>query len=208
MITDTYIKFWPAEYHSQSAIDAALQLRAEIGAGDKTLESIDRIEIDSFDAAVDIIGSDPEKWRPKTRETADHSLPYCVAVALADGEVGHAQFQPARFQDERLLGLVAKVQVHRDPALSARYPAGIPNRLRVRLRSGRELVRDVEFPLGHARNPMSDTQVERKFHVEAEPHLSSTSRAALLQNLWQLDTCTDMKGLMTMFSMGRAHCES
>jgi 2-methylcitrate dehydratase len=75
MINDTYIKFWPAEYHSQSAIDAALQLRAEIGAGDKTIDAIDRIDNDSFDASVDIIGSDPETWRPKTRETADHSLP-------------------------------------------------------------------------------------------------------------------------------------
>ena len=45
------------------------------------------IDIESFDAAVDIIGKDPEKWRPKTRETADHSLPYCTAVALVDGDV-------------------------------------------------------------------------------------------------------------------------
>src|SRR5207247_7495129 len=83
MITDTYIKFWPAEYHSQSAIDAALQLRPEVGDA----RAVTAIDIHTFDAAVDIIGKDPEKWRPKTRETADHSLPYCTAVALADGDV-------------------------------------------------------------------------------------------------------------------------
>src|SRR5262249_30413381 len=77
MLSHTYIKFWPAEYHSQSAIDAALQLRAKIGDVGK----IRSIDIHTFDAAVDIIGKDPEKWRPKTRETADHSLPYCTAVA-------------------------------------------------------------------------------------------------------------------------------
>ena len=137
MISKTYIKYWPAEYHSQSAIDAALQLRPELGS----VEQIEQIDIDSFDAAVDIIGSDPEKWRPRTRETADHSLPYCVAVALADGEVGHAQFAPERFRDESLLQLVARIRVLRDPALTARYPAGIPNRLRNRLRDGRQLVR-------------------------------------------------------------------
>src|SRR5438128_3689123 len=122
MITETYIKFWPAEYHSQSAIDAALQLRPQIG----DMRSIKSIDIHTFDAAVDIIGKDPEKWQPKTRETADHSLPYCTAVALVDGDVTDAQFEHERITDPALLDTVAKVKVHRDAALSARYPAGIP----------------------------------------------------------------------------------
>src|SRR6516225_2772947 len=129
MITSTYIKFWPAEYHSQSAIDAALQLRPEVGDP----RNVERIDIHTFDAAVDIIGQDPEKWRPRTRETADHSLPYCTAVALADGKVTLAQFDPKRFTDPALLDLTAKVRVHRDSALSQRYPRGIPNRLTVTL---------------------------------------------------------------------------
>jgi len=196
MINQTYIKFWPAEYHSQSAIDAALQLRAEIGAGDKTIDAIDRIDIDSFDASVDIIGSDPEKWRPKTRETADHSLPYCVAVALADGEVGHAQFEPTRFTDERLLDLVARIKVHRDAALSARYPAGIPNRLRIKLKDGRELVREVEFPRGHARNPMTDAEVEAKFRDEAAPHLPEVRCEDVLRTIWNLEQLTTVGDLI------------
>src|SRR5207253_5214162 len=93
MITQTYIKFWPAEYHSQSAIDAALQLRPEVG----DIRNVAALDIHTFDAAVDIIGKDPQKWRPKTRATADHSLPYCAAVALADGDVTLAQFDPKRF---------------------------------------------------------------------------------------------------------------
>src|SRR5207248_10962857 len=145
MITETYIKFWPAEYHSQSAIDAALQLRPEVG----DVRNIKSIDIHTFDAAVDIIGKDPEKWQPKTRETADHSLPYCTAVALADGDVTLAQFDPSRFTDPALLELVAKVKVHRDAKLSARYPAGIPNRLTITLADGQQLVKEVEFPRGH-----------------------------------------------------------
>src|SRR5438105_5529121 len=129
MITQTYIKFWPAEYHSQSAIEAALLLRPEVG----DVRNVASIDIHTFDAAVDIIGKDPEKWRPKTRETADHSLPYCTAVALADGEVTLAQFDPKRFTDPALLALVAKVKVPRDAALSSRYPEGIPNRITVTL---------------------------------------------------------------------------
>ncbi len=162
MITQTYIKFWPAEYHSQSAIDAAFQLRPELGApagkgpaGNAAwvrdlVQKVKQFDIHTFNAAVDIIGKDPEKWRPKTRETADHSLPYCTAVALLDGEVTDAQFAPERFTDPVLLELVSKIQVHRDAALNERYPRGIPNRLTVTLADGRKLVKEVEFPRGHA----------------------------------------------------------
>ncbi len=181
MITETYIKFWPAEYHSQSAIDAAFELRPLLNApnvcgqaGNETwardlVKSISRFDIHTFNAAVDIIGKDPEKWRPRTRETADHSLPYCTAVALVDGEVTDAQFEESRFTDPLLLELVARIQVHRDAELNTHYPRGIPNRLTVTLTDGRQLVKEVEFPRGHARNPMSDAEVEQKFRTLVEP---------------------------------------
>src|SRR4051812_4981653 len=78
MMPQTYIKFWPAEYHSQSAIDAALQLRPEVG----DVTRVKSIDIHTFEAAYSIIGKYPEQWRPQTRETADHSLPYCTVIAL------------------------------------------------------------------------------------------------------------------------------
>lgn len=195
MITETYIKFWPAEYHSQSAIDAALQLRAEIG----DVRQIARIDIHTFDAAVDIIGKDPEKWRPKTRETADHSLPYCTAVALADGDVTLAQFEPERFTDAALLDLVAKVEIHRDGALSARYPAGIPNRITVTLADGRQLVREVEFPRGHARNPMTDAEVEKKFRTLVEPRYGKAKADRMLKTCWEMDQLTRAGELVRLF---------
>ena len=127
------------------------------------------IDIHTFDAAVDIIGKDPEKWRPRTRETADHSLPYCTAVALMDGDVTRATFDDKHLNDPALLDLVAKVKVHRDAALSKRYPRGIPNRMTVTLADGRQVVREVEFPRGHAENPMTDAEVEHKFRSLVEP---------------------------------------
>ena len=183
MIDQTYIKFWPAEYHSQSAIDAAFQLRPEVG----DVRNVTGIDIHTFNAAVDIIGKDPEKWRPKTRETADHSLPYCTAVALADGEVTHAQFDPKRFTDPALLDLVAKVKVHRDAQLNERYPKGIPNRITVTMKDGRKLVREVEFPRGHAGNPMTDSEVEKKFRTEVEPVYGKERAERILAACWGLD---------------------
>src|SRR5438093_2081528 len=133
MISKTSIKFWPAEYHGQSAIEAALNLRDQIG----DLSEIESILIESHDAAVDIIGSEPEKWRPATRETADHSLPYLVAVALTDGEVAAGQFSPERLADPRLIELVQRVKVQRRTDLSARYPEAVANIVTAQLQGGR-----------------------------------------------------------------------
>jgi 2-methylcitrate dehydratase len=194
MMTETYIKFWPAEYHSQSAIEAALQLRPEIG-DPKRIYSID---IDTFTAAVDIIGKDPEKWRPKTRETADHSLPYCTAVALVDGAVTEAQFAESRLTDPALLELVSRTRVHRDAALSELYPRGIPNRLTVTLDDGRKLVREVEFPRGHARNPMTDAEVEQKFRTLVEPRYGKARADAILALCWRLESLREAGDLIRL----------
>jgi 2-methylcitrate dehydratase len=197
MISQTYIKFWPAEYHSQSAIDAALQLRPQVG----DIRNVQRIDIHTFDAAVDIIGKDPEKWRPKTRETADHSLPYCTAVALADGDVTLAQFAPRRFTDPALLDLVAKVQLHRDAELNKRYPAGIPNRVTVTMKDGRQCIKEVEFPRGHARNPMTDAEVEKKFRTMVEPRYGKQRADALLAECWKLEALTSVTVLLKLLQL-------
>lgn len=183
MLPETCIKFWPAEYHSQSAIQAALRLRPAVG----DWRTIRRIEIRSFDAAVDIIAKDPEKWRPRTRETADHSLPYCTVAALADGDVSAVQFDEAHLRDEALLAVVARTEVLRDAALTARYPAGIPNRLTITTGDGRVLTDECEFPRGHARNPMSDAELEAKFRRLADGVLDGPAQARVLSLVGELD---------------------
>ena len=107
-ILDTYIKHFPVEYHAQTAVEAALALRNELieAEGPQAIERLSDIEIGSYDVAIEIIGRDPEKWQPTTRETADHSFPYCVAVALLDGrrDAELVQRQPAsRSGDTRVV---------------------------------------------------------------------------------------------------------
>lgn len=188
IIMQTSIKFWPAEYHAQSAIDAALRLRKQIGEP-VTIESI---VIQSHDAAVDIIGSELEKWHPQSRETADHSLPYLTAVALVDGEITSRQFASKRFHDSALLALVQKVRVERHPELSARYPQAVGNIVTVLLRDGRSFTERVDYPLGHALNPLSDAQLESKFHALASSHLSPERANAMLKTAWSLDHLGDV----------------
>lgn len=188
MINKTYIKFWPAEYHSQSAIDAALQLRSEVG----DCGQIESILIESFEAAVSIIGSEPEKWRPTSRETADHSMGYCVAVALLDGDVTRASFSEARIRDAAVLGLLDKIKIVETDECNAGYPDGIPNQLIIRMKDGRQLRKRVTYPRGHAGNPMTDEEVVAKFRRQADGVVRDATAEQIVEQCLALDRLTDL----------------
>jgi 2-methylcitrate dehydratase len=196
MINKTYIKFWPAEYHSQSAIDAAIQLRGELG-GD--VSQVTAIDIDTFEASYNIIGKYPEAWAPKTRETADHSLPYCTAAALYDGNVSLNTFDEAHFTNPDLVRFTGLVKVNHDAALDPRYPKGIPNRITLTLADGRKLSREVEFPRGHAGNPMTDTEVEAKFRMAVEPKYGPKKADQILARCWDFENVESVTELIEMF---------
>jgi 2-methylcitrate dehydratase len=195
MLPRTAIKFVPAEYHSQSAIAAALALRPRIGDPRR----IRSIAIDTFRAAVEIIAGDPSRWRPTTRETADHSLPYCTAAALLDGQVGTAQFTPERLADPLLLDLIARTSVAEHFAYTAAYPGAVPNRVHVTLDDGTTLTEEVLYPPGHERKPLSDEQLAAKFHALADPAIGvdAASRVrALVERLEELDQPHELLGLI------------
>src|SRR5216110_2073142 len=192
MILRTSIKFWPAEYHSQSAIEAALFLRNQIG---ERVE-VKSMTIESHDASVDIIGSEPEKWKPETRETADHSLPYITAIALIDGKVTDQQFQPARFTDPKIRKFLENVKVERNEELSAFYPGAVANIVHIELADGRRLTKRVDYPLGHAKNPLKDSQVEEKFHALVDPMLGGDRARKIIDIVWKLDAAKNVDELV------------
>jgi len=203
MILMTSIKYWPAEYHSQSAIEAALTLRNEIG----DLSRITSVVIESHDASVDIIGSEPEKWKPKTRETADHSLPYITAIALIDGEITDKQFEPARFKDPQVWKFLENVKVERNAELSALYPDAVANIVHVELADGRRLTQRVDYPLGHAKNPLKDSQVEEKFNVLVEPMLGRERVRRIIAIVWKLDKAKNVDELAKALEMPKKNDE-
>lgn len=199
-ILDAYIKRWPVEYHAQSAVDAALQFPAElVGHPD----GIGSIEIDTFDAAYQIIAKGPEKWDPKTRETADHSLQYIVVSALLDGDVTRRTFDPERIRDARTLDILkSQVTVREDPELTAGYPEGIPNRITVMTADGRREVREVRHPKGHARNPMTDEEVATKFEANAEGRWQPDRVARVQRLVWDLDRGRNLEELLGSLAEG------
>ncbi len=197
-ILDTYVKAFPAEYHAQSAIEAALDLRCKI----KDINEIQSIDVKTFDAALEIIAGDREKWNPKTRETADHSLPYCVAVALMDGGVGLRQFTEERITEPRLHQLIQKIRVVSDKDFTQQYPEAMPNEIEITTKGGSRYIEKVLYPKGHPKNPMSDEDIEGKFRELAGRFLSPFNMDRLLDRLWHLEEMKEITEIVTLWDIG------
>lgn len=197
-ITDTCIKYHPAEYHAQSAIEAAVQISKEI---ESDAGKIDSVRVCTFGAAYEIIGSGAERWRPATRETADHSLPFLVATALQGGGVTLASFDAERLRNALLLALMDKITVVRDAGLDALYPEAMPNRVEARMKTGEVIIREVIYPKGHPKNPLSDVEVEAKFRRLAAWRFSEAELSGVLSALWRLDEERDIRELLRLFSV-------
>ncbi len=196
-IAETYLKFFPAEIHSQTSIWAALEARQEI---DKP-EDIFSVEIASHEAGYTILGKDPEKWNPLTKETADHSLPYIVGVALLEGKIDNSTYSEKKYRDPKILDFLKKITVVEDKALSSMYPEAVPNRVTVKLSSGKVVSKQVNYHKGHPKNPMSDRDVEDKFQRLTRKVLDKNHARRILDAVWNLEKAKDVSKLVSMMTL-------
>jgi 2-methylcitrate dehydratase len=182
----TILKRYNAEIHSQSALEALLELRAE---HQLTGAEVERIELDTFQVAFDIIGGgeEGEKHSVSSKEEADHSLPYLLAVALLDGQVLPEQYLPERIAADDVQDLLRRVEVRPDADLSDRFPEEHSARVRVHLRDGRTLARDQHDYEGFHTRPMGWEAVTAKFDRLAAPHVEAERRARIAEAVRRLD---------------------
>jgi 2-methylcitrate dehydratase len=194
-LVETYIKFYPAEYHSQSAVAAALQIREEIPDPSR----IASVLIETHEAGYTILGKDPEKWEPKTKETADHSLPYIVGMAILNGKIDNSTYSDPNIHDPLNLAFLKRITVREDKKLTELYPQqGIANRVTAKLDSGRTISREVVTPKGHPKNPMSNSEIEAKFARLTSRYIPSSRAEPVLKELRQLEKVKDISGLMPL----------
>ncbi len=194
-IHETSIKYHPVEYHSMSAADAALILYNKV-----KYEEINRIDIDTFEVSYKIIVKDPEKWDPKTRETADHSLPYIVAHILVNGKINIDSYSELSLKDQRVKSLMKKINIKVDPELDKLYPKAVPNRITIYLKDGKKETSEIIYPKGHYMNPLSDEELNNKFIKLTEPLLKEKSKE-LLKKLWNLENVKDIKEILEMIEI-------
>ena len=196
-IAETYLKFFPAEIHSQTSIWAALEVRKEI----EKPEDIVSVEIASHEAGYTILGKDAEKWNPLTKETADHSLPYIVGVALLEGKIDNSTYSEKKFRDSKILDFLKKITVVEDKALSSVYPEAVANRVTVKLSSGKAVSKQVDYHKGHPKNPMSDRDVEDKFQRLTRKILDKNHARRILDATWNLEKTKDVSKLVSMMTL-------
>ena len=177
------LKYWPVEYNAQISVWAARELRQRMA-----VEDIASVEISTYHQAWHEIASEPAKWDPQTRETADHSLPYIFARTLIDGGISVASFDEAKFSDPTIRPLMNRIAVRADDAFSKQFPTSVPVRVIATSNAGQQETIEMSNPLGHSENPMSDADIEAKFHGLADPVLGTPGAEAALDQLWKIDT--------------------
>ncbi len=170
-ILHTYIKKYPVEYHAQSAVDLSLAIRRRLKG-----EFPDSVVVETYEAGKSILADD-QKWHPRNRETADHSLPFIVAATLLKGDFWLGTYGLA--EKGSLEKLMKRVTVVEREDYTSVYAGTLPTRI-VASHHGAEFAEELQVPKGHWKNPLTDEEVENKF-------MKLTGRRKLLDSLWNIE---------------------
>ena len=191
-ITDTFFKAYPAQIHTQAPTGLALELQHLVSP-----KEIKSIRIQAYQGACSTPTTEPEKWHPKTRETADHSIPYMVAAAFIDGLVSPASFTNQKIQDPNIRKLISKITIEENAEYTSKYPQEYNIRMEVSNNSGQSYEAKTSYPKGHQNNPLSDDELEVKFRGLSTGIWSDNQSSNALEMLWSLE---DLDGLDDVLS--------
>jgi 2-methylcitrate dehydratase len=189
------MKFFPTEALTHAPISATLDLVHE---HDLKPEQVEKVTIRSLARAADIL-SDASKYDPHTKETADHSLPYVIAAALVDRQVTPAQFTDQKIRDAQIRAQLKKVVVVADAEIEKVFPALQRVVVTIRTTDGREFTKQLDYPKGDPRNPLTDHEIEEKFSALASPIMSKAAQKKIMKAVWDLEKLEGVTELMKLF---------
>ncbi|MBZ5569973.1 MAG: MmgE/PrpD family protein [Acidobacteriia bacterium] len=198
-ITQCGMKFFPTEALTHAPISAVLDLVREHNL---KAEQVEKVYIRSLARAANIL-SDPSKYDPRSKETADHSLPYVIAAALVDRQVTPAQFTPEKIMDPAIRAQLPKVEVVGDPEIEKVFPALQRVIVTIRTTSAQEFTKQLDYPKGDPRNPLSDAEIEEKFTALAGPVMGRAAQKKVREAVWNLEKLDSVTGLMKLMKASR-----
>src|SRR6266852_315829 len=193
-ITQCGMKAFPTEALTHTPISAVLDI---VKSNDLKPEQVEKVRIRSLARAADIL-SDPSKYDPQSKETADHSLPYVIAAALAERQVTPVQFEMRKIMDPTIRAQLRKVEVVADPEIEKVFPALQRVIVNLTTTDGRAFTKQLDYPKGDPRNPLSDAEVEEKFAALADGVLSNGAQKKLKNAIWNLEKVGSVSKLMTL----------
>lgn len=193
-------KLFPAEYSSQGPLHILCNLHHRLNVDD-----IKAVEIGLHWGGWHEIGGGQgdaiEKWNPKTRESADHSMPFLAAIALLEGSVNKKSFSGEKFQNNIILEFMKKIYVYEDTELTKIHSGEIPkwpSIVKIKLNSGEVINEKITYPKGHPFRPASDEELEKKFIDLSLEFLSEDQISSLLNIIWNLDQKVSIEKLMAI----------
>jgi len=190
----THIKYFPAVIHAQTPITVALELHGKLAP-----DEIEAIAIETYWVAERYTDRKNALWRPATRETADHSIPYCVIAALLDGAITEASFSNERIADPRIARLLERTTMRENPAFTKAHPDEWRCRIELTGRGGRKRAAEALHFKGHAKRPLSDEEIEQKFKGLARKVLPRGRIDGILKKAWALEELADVGELLALF---------
>src|ERR1051325_6068576 len=191
-IRRVFTKRFPLGQFSQSVAQAAIEARPFLASPDDVQE----VNIHVSRSAIKIMADGPDKWRPQTSETADHSIPYSAGVVLMYGKIEPEHYHDPYLHDPRLLELIGRIKcLPSDEADRMEREYNLCE-LEIVLKSGARKTTRVEYHRGHFKNPMTDAEMEEKFRQMAVKHMAADRVDALLRLLWGLESVPQVSALI------------
>ncbi len=158
-ILECSMKAFPTEALTHTHLSATLKV---VTNNNITYDQIESVTLTTLAQAYDIL-FDPHKYRPESRETADHSLPYCIAAALVDHKVTTQSFSDKKLKDPRIWEVIDKIKGEPSQDFEKMFPAKQPSKVVVKTKNGKEFSEYLEYPKGDPREPMTMEDLDNKF---------------------------------------------
>ena len=190
-IAECQVKPYPAQALLQTAIAAA----AKVGKAIPDTAKVKSIVVATSHVGHQYSAESPEKFAPKTRETADHSLPYIVVRAMLDKQIKDSSYSDEALHDPRLVALLKKLTVEEDDALTELTPQRLPTRVTVTLDDGRVITEQVDDLPGFGGKPLTREGTEEKFLRSVNGVWSDKQSRVFLEVAWKLDQQHNLKSL-------------
>jgi 2-methylcitrate dehydratase len=185
-IMECSMKAFPTEALTHTHISATLKV---VTKNNITYDQIDTVTLTTLAQAYDIL-FDPHKYRPESRETADHSLPYCIAAALVDHKITTQSFSEEKLKDPRIWEVIDKIKGEPSLEFEKMFPAKQPSKVVVKTKDGREFSEYLEYPKGDPREPMTEEDLGNKFNALTDKLLVSGRRKEIKDAIFSAERMT------------------
>jgi len=196
LITDCGYKAFPTEALTHQPITAVLELMTD---NDVDPHDITEILVETTTRGADIL-SDPSKYAPRTKETADHSLPYCIAVAATKGNVLPSDFEEEALKDPFVWQMLPKIRVVANPEIDGLFPKVKRAVVTVKTTDGQTYRVQEDHAKGRAERPLSDAELTDKFRANASHAMSDAALNRIVDatmNVEEEDNVADYMDLLT-----------